>query len=133
MLLVQIAEVLEEEIAREKLWVREWLARRSTHGGSALLSKELNAEDQAEYCAGLRMSPECFETLHDLIANAIQRSDTLMRDAIPLRIKLEVTLSFLATGNSYRNLQQLFRVSKAAISKFIPEVCTAFTSNWEII
>jgi hypothetical protein len=69
------------------------------------------------------VSPECFNTLHDLIANAIQRSDTLMKDAIPSRIKLEVTLPFLATGNSYRNLQHLFRVSKAAISKFIPEVC----------
>ena len=124
MLLVQIAEVLEEEIAREKkAWVRRWLTRRSTHGGSVLVLKELYAEDPAEYRACLRMSPECFDTLHDLIANAVQRSDTLMRDAIPSRIKLEVTLSFLATGNGYRNLQHLFRVSKAAISKFIPAVC----------
>jgi len=46
-----------------------------------------------------------------------------MRDTIPSRIKLEVTLSFLATGNSYINLQHLFWVSKAAISKFIPEMC----------
>lgn len=45
--------------------------------------------------------------------------------AIPAKIKLQVTLSFLATGNSYRNLQQSFRVSKAAISKFVPEVCNA--------
>jgi len=101
LLLVQIAEVLEGEIAREKkVWVRKWLARRSTHGGSALLLKELYAGYPAEYRACLRMSPECFDTLHDLIANAIQINDTLMRDAIPSRIKLEVTLSFLATGNS---------------------------------
>ena len=34
LLLVQIAEGLEEEIARgKKVWVRTWLARRSTHGG----------------------------------------------------------------------------------------------------
>jgi hypothetical protein len=99
------------------------LARRSTHGGSALLLKELYAEDPAEYRPCFRMSCECFDTLHDLIANAVQRSDTLMRDAIPSRIKPEVTLSFLATGNSYRNLQHHFRISKAAISKFIPEVC----------
>ena len=38
LLLVQIEEVLDEEIAREKkVWVRKWLARRSTHSGSALL------------------------------------------------------------------------------------------------
>jgi hypothetical protein len=101
--LVQISEVLEEEITREKkAWLRKWLARRSAHGGSALLLKELHAEDPAEYRACLRMSPECFDTLHDPIANAIQRSDTLMRDAIPSRIKLEVTLSFLSTGNNYK-------------------------------
>jgi len=63
LLLVQIAEVLEEEIARErKVWVRKWLAR-STHGGSALLLKELYAEDPAEYGACLRMSPECFDMI----------------------------------------------------------------------
>jgi hypothetical protein len=124
LLFVQISEVLEEEIAREnKVWERKWLARRSTHGGSALLLEELYAEDPAEYRACMRMSPECFDTLYDLIDNAIQRSDTMIRDAVPSRIKLEITLSFLATGNSYRNLQHLFRVSKAAISKFIPEVC----------
>jgi hypothetical protein len=99
------------------------LARRSTQGGSALLVKELYAEYPAEYRACLRMSSECSDTLHDLIANAIQRSDTLISDAIPSRIKLEVALSFLATGNRYTNLQQLSRVSKPAISKFIPEVC----------
>jgi hypothetical protein len=99
------------------------LARRSTLGGSALLLKELYAEDPDEYRACLRMSPECFDTLHDLMANAIQRSDTLMRDVIPSKIELEVTLSFLATGNMYTNLQHPFRVSKAAIFKFIPEVC----------
>jgi hypothetical protein len=89
LLLVQIAEVLEEEIAREKkVKVRRWLARRSIHGGSALFLKELFAEDPAEYRACLRISPECFDSLHDLIANAIQRSNTLMRDAIPWRNKL---------------------------------------------
>jgi hypothetical protein len=77
LLLVQIVEVLEEEIAREKkVSVRRWLARRSTHGGSALLLKELYTEDPVEYHACLRMSPECFDTLHDLIASAIPRSDT---------------------------------------------------------
>jgi hypothetical protein len=66
LLLVQIAEVLEEEIAREKkVWVRRWLARRSTHGRSVLLLKERYAENPAEYRACVRMSPECFDTSHD--------------------------------------------------------------------
>jgi hypothetical protein len=57
LLLVRSAEVLEEEITREKkLWIK-WLARRSTNGGSALLLKELYAEDLAEHRTCLRMPP----------------------------------------------------------------------------
>jgi hypothetical protein len=62
LLLVQL-EVLVEEIAREKkVGVRKWLAMRSTHGGLALLLKELYTEDPAEYRACLRISPESFDT-----------------------------------------------------------------------
>lgn len=44
---------------------------------------------------------------------------------MPTKVKLEGTLNFLATGNNYRSLQHFFRVSKPAISNFIPEVCDA--------
>ncbi|CAI6376291.1 unnamed protein product [Macrosiphum euphorbiae] len=71
------------------------------------------------------MPPTMFNNLLDKVYSRIQKSDTILREAIPAKIKLQVTLSFLATGNSYRNLQQSFRVSKAAISKFVPEVCDA--------
>jgi hypothetical protein len=44
--LALLAEILEEEIGKEKkLWVRKWLAR-STHGCSSLLLNELHAEDR---------------------------------------------------------------------------------------
>ena len=60
-----------------------------------------------------------------MVAPKIERQNTQMRDAIPPRVMLEVTLYFMATGNSYRTLQYFFRVSKAYISNFIPEVCDA--------
>jgi hypothetical protein len=104
LLLALFAEILEEEIGRGKnLWVRKWLAR-STHGYSTLLLKELHAEAQAEYRACLRMFPEYFDTLHDVIASDIQRLDTLMRDAIPSRIKLEIATVIL---HSYRSFSML--------------------------
>ncbi|CAH1972771.1 unnamed protein product [Acanthoscelides obtectus] len=53
----------------------------------------------------------------------IERQDTFMRDAIPARVKLEVTLCFLSSGISYRLLAIFFRISKSSILKFIPEVC----------
>lgn len=35
------------------------------------------------------------------ITGTIQRSDTILRNVIAARIKLQITLSFLATGNSF--------------------------------
>jgi hypothetical protein len=74
LLLVQIVEVLQEEIAREKkVWVRKWLARRMYTWWISITFKITVTEDPAEYRVCLRMSPECFDTLHDLIANATEK------------------------------------------------------------
>jgi hypothetical protein len=66
-----------------------------------------------------------FESLLEMISPFIQKCNTVLRDAIPARLKLEITLNFLATENSYRTLQHMFRVSKPSISNFVPEVCEA--------
>lgn len=106
-----------------RCWVRKWMRRRDTHGASSTLLKELADEDAPEYRNCMRMSKEKFEILLNRISYKIARNDTVMRSALSPKIKLEITLTYLATGNSYRTLQRLFRVSTFAISTFIPEVC----------
>jgi len=69
--------------------------------------------------------PKKFDTVLGMVAHKIERQNTQMRDAISPRLMLEVTLHFMATGNSYRTLQYFFRVSKSSVSNFIPEVCDA--------
>ena len=44
----------------------------------------------------MRMNTDVFDNLLRGIADKIQRSNTIMRDAIPARDKLQITLSFLA-------------------------------------
>ena len=131
---MQLSECLNEEINNlideeqfrpQRLWVRKRIRRRETRGASALLLKELSVEDPQEYRLCLRLTPERFETLLNLIAPVIQRTGTKLRDALPARVKVEVTLNFLAAGNSYRTLQHLFRVPKPSVTKFVPEVCEA--------
>lgn len=122
----EIVNTIEREQNREKrIWIRKWLARRNTHGFSCMLLSELANEDLQEYRNCMRMSKQQFDQLLLKVGPSITKSDTLMRDAIPAKIKLEITLSFLATGNSFRTLQRQFRVSRPTISKFIPEVCDA--------
>ena len=127
--LVQLSECLTEEINNltdeeqfcpRRLWVRKWIHRRETRGASVLLLKELTVEDPQEYRLCLCLTPESFETLLNLIAPVIQRTDTKLRDAIPAQVKVEVKLNFLATGNIYRTLQHFFRLPHERIHEAKP-------------
>jgi len=119
-----ILESIDESNKEKRIWVREWIKRRTVLGASENLLTELALEeDPEEYRLCLRMTTENFEQLLNLVSPTIQ--DTILRDALPARIKLQITLNYLATGNSYRTLQHFFRVSIPAISKFLPEVCDA--------
>lgn len=122
----ELSNMLDEELKKKKrLWVRKWISERSVTGGSALLLKQLRLEDPSEYRLALRLTAENFDELLSLIEHPIQRQDTIMRDALPAKIKLEITLTYLATGMSYRSISHFYRVSKSAISQLIPEVCRA--------
>ncbi|KAF6198330.1 hypothetical protein GE061_008078 [Apolygus lucorum] len=119
------AEVLQEELSWKKEWTRKWILRRKSSGASSQLLSELRVEDPREYRSLLRMSPATFDELLHRLTPIITKQDTVMREALSPKIKLEVTLAFLATGASYRILQGMFRVSKPSISKLLPEVCEA--------
>ncbi|XP_023310997.1 putative nuclease HARBI1 [Anoplophora glabripennis] len=68
------------------------------------------------------MSEDHFNYLLERISNRIQKSDTHLREAIPAQTKLEITLRYLATGDSFKSLEFLFKVPKSTISKFLPDV-----------
>lgn len=48
-----------------------------------------------------------------------------MREALPAKLKLEVALRYLATGDSLISLAYSYRVSTSSISKFLPAVFDA--------
>ncbi|KDR07180.1 hypothetical protein L798_03447 [Zootermopsis nevadensis] len=72
-----------------------------------------------------RMSLSDFEHITSLIEPKVKKIYTRFREAITVRERLVITLRFLATGDSYRSLQYLFRVSKQSISRIVTEVCDA--------
>lgn len=75
----------------------------------------------------MRLNTEDFDNLLCLTRSMIQKQDANMQMALPAKLKLEITLSFLATGDSFKSLQYLFRVPACTISKFLPEVLDAIT------
>ncbi|KAJ8977073.1 hypothetical protein NQ317_017235 [Molorchus minor] len=105
------------------IWVRKWIDRKQ--GATNCLMKELAAEDPHEYFRALRMSEYSFNILLNELVSKIQRSHTLMREAIPAKTKLQAVLYYLATGNRLRSLEHLFRISNSSLSLTIPEVFDA--------
>ena len=85
--------------------------------------KELRSEDEAEYKRFLRMTPQTFDELLELVEEDITKENTRFRDANPASRKLAITIKFLATGMSYSELAYQFRVHKSTAVKFVPEVC----------
>lgn len=134
---VVISMLLRQELEKKKtkkkkrIWVRDWIAKREKYGASSTLLKELKDEDTAAYRILLRMDVVQFDNLLQMVYELIKKEDTQMRMAIPPKTKLEVTLRYLATGDSFKSLEYLFRVPECTISLFIPEVLTAISQVLE--
>lgn len=74
LLIGELIEIIEETNTNKILWVRKWIARRNLPEGSALVLNELYIEDPVEYKLYLRISPDSFDTLLNLIGSQIQKT-----------------------------------------------------------
>lgn len=121
----------EEQKKRKKrlrsTWVHPWLAKRSVDGAHQTVLQEFQnvADQQYMFKQFLRMDPETFNQLLELVKPLIQKQDTHLRKAISASERLAVTLRFLATGDSYKSLSILFRIAACTITQIVPEVCDA--------
>lgn len=89
------------------------------------LLKEWCEEDQGMFRNHLRMSEVQFEQLLAKITPLIKKQDTTMRESLHPRLKLQITLRYIAAGDCFRTLEALYRVPTCSISKFLPEVLAA--------
>uniref|UniRef100_A0A182W2I7 HTH_Tnp_4 domain-containing protein n=1 Tax=Anopheles minimus TaxID=112268 RepID=A0A182W2I7_9DIPT len=71
----------------------------------------------------LRLNREEFLHILSLIGHKICREDTNMRKAITPKQRLAITLRYLATGDSFKSLAYLFRVSTRSVSLIVQEAC----------
>lgn len=85
--------------------------------------EELIVEPSGQFNNFTRMSIIDFEYLLQRIAPFITKKNTPKREAIPAKIRLAITLRFLASGDSFESLHFLFKVSSSIISRIMPEVC----------
>ena len=90
---------------KRKVWIREWVQRRETLGASSALYRELREEDELDHTNFYRLNRNQYMWLLNKVRMRIQKVDTYMRKAIPAETKLDVTLRFLASSESYTSLQ----------------------------
>lgn len=108
-------------------WVRYIFTeeRRFLQGASNNLLIELEQYDQDKYFNYLRMTPELFYHLLDIVGPSIQKRTTLMREAVPAKTRLQIFLRYLASGNSMVSLSFEFRVGVSTVCNIIRDTADA--------
>ena len=95
---------------RRKIWVKNWIKKRSIHGAYHQLMKELSCLDVSGYRNFVRMDSTSFETLINMVGPKVKRQDTVMRKAISPGERLAITLCFLATGTLFFHFINFFNL-----------------------
>lgn len=94
-----------------------------------MIEQELQFKYSEDFKNLLRMSENDFAFLLERVSLSIQKADTNMREAIPSKTKLMITLRYLATGDSFKSLEFFFKIPKSTISKFLVEVLDAIINS----
>ena len=70
----------------------------------------------------IRMGPETFEYLLDMIRPGIEKMDTNFKKVITVEKRLAVALWRFSTGNTYRIISKVFAIAKSTVTKIVQEV-----------
>ncbi|KAG1330125.1 protein ALP1-like [Cocos nucifera] len=80
---------------------------------------------ETEFRLAFRMSRAIFEFLCDELGPAVAKEDTTLRAAIPVRQRIAVCVSRLATGDPLRVVSKRFGLGISTCHKLVLEVCSA--------
>lgn len=116
---------------KRKFWVRPMFTHemRLLQGASNNLVVEMQTTDGEKFFNYFRMTPEIFEELLMLVGPLIQK-ETVCRIPISPRARLQLTLRWLASGDSLASLSYAFRIACNTASKIVRETCSAL---WEVL
>ncbi|KAG6411245.1 hypothetical protein SASPL_129323 [Salvia splendens] len=80
---------------------------------------------EAEFKKDFRMSKATFDMICDELEPAVNKKDTMLRSAIPVRQRVAVCIWRLATGEALREVSKRFGLGISTCHKLVLEVCTA--------
>ncbi|XP_039282796.1 uncharacterized protein LOC120351026 [Nilaparvata lugens] len=113
-------DVENKKVKKRSVWMRE-----SSREEMYEKYDEIESSIPYKFMEILGIDKEAFNSILKKISRKIHKADTLMRQAIPARLKLQSFCEYVVTGCTFSSLERLFHVSATSISKYIPEVADA--------
>ncbi|CAG7831719.1 unnamed protein product [Allacma fusca] len=104
-----------------KYWVHPIIKKRGEH----VKLDRMYRDFPTKFFEYTRMSPPIFAKLLRLVDPYVRKKDTPYRDAIPPRIRLYVTLRYLATGDYIRTIATNFSLGKTTVWEILTECLPA--------
>ncbi|KAJ8895823.1 hypothetical protein PR048_001161 [Dryococelus australis] len=112
---------LRKKKKRRRWWQTQLFELKEQYGGSTLMADLKFQHVRRRYKNVTRVSPVDFGYLISLVGGKIEKKYTNPSQAISVQDRLAVTLTFLATGDSYSSLQ--------CIGQIVLDVCQALVDK----
>ncbi|CAH2088823.1 unnamed protein product [Euphydryas editha] len=116
--------VAKRQKRKRRIWTKGWLMKRSIYNNKRLL-KDLELTELKDFKNYMRMDPIKFRQLIQLVKPLIEKTNTVMREAISPFQRLAITLRYLATGNTFEDLKFSTAISPQSLGKIVIETCEA--------
>ncbi|TRY81076.1 hypothetical protein TCAL_16733 [Tigriopus californicus] len=120
--LEDMEDILDKTKKKRSCWVQPWMA--SNMGQNPpIIYHELH--DGVQFLESFRMDQPTFENILNKVRPLVEKKTTQLREPIPAKTRLMVTLIYFASGPSFNVLSKFFRISAASVCHIIAEVCGA--------
>lgn len=125
-----VQEDIEKRGKKRQFWVRPIFTeeRRLMQGVSDNLARELEILDPEKFFNYFRMDFDTFEKLFNIVKPLITKH-YIVRTPISARIRLQLTVRYLASGDSMVSLSYAFCIAHNTVSKIISETCEVIWSS----
>lgn len=120
---LMIASANKKRRKKRSLWVKNYLKNQNFG-----IIDDLQLDEDVLFKNFTRMSRSNFYSILQIIEPEIEKQNTRFRESVPAKIRLLITLRYLATGDSFSSLMYLFKVSKPFISTMLPTVLKAIVN-----
>ncbi|KAI8490525.1 hypothetical protein Bbelb_317930 [Branchiostoma belcheri] len=107
------------------VWERD--STRSTHWWNNVVFDP--AFDDQEWYRRFRMTKATFLRICDDLEPHLARKNTRMRDAIPVTHRVAVAIYWLASGDLFRTVADLFGLSTPSVSNIVHDFCQVVVEN----